>query len=184
MNINGVLDFRVGSSVYGPSLPLGPNPLIAVFYHDVNIFHGGNVSYQLSNDSETLDLATSYLNDLYSATDENSPTHRNFTPEVVLIVTWNAVHPFLVGSVLDSKNCTFQLVLISDGNTTYTIFIYSKMQWGFRAAIGFQKNHTVQFNTEHSRTDHTRNVDHFSNVGRKGVFLYRVDSKSCFRVQS
>lgn len=177
MNINGILNFRVASSIYGPSsFPLGLHSLIAVFYHDVDVRHGGLVSYQLANDYRTTNLAVSYLNELYGATDINSPRSQNFTPEMVLTVTWNEVHPF-IGSPQDSKNCTFQAALISDGNITYTMLIYKDMQWGFEAAIGFQKNITLQFNIEHSRTSNTRNVDHFSNVGRRGVFVYRVDGK-------
>ncbi len=123
--------------------PWDLNPLIAIFYHDIDVTDGGSASYQLSNNSQIIGLALSY------STDTNSPKSQNFTPEVVLTVTWNEVHPFLLGGGLlqDSKNCTFQVALISDGNITYSMFMYKEMQWGFEAAIGFQKNATVQFNT-------------------------------------
>ena len=177
-----MLNFRRRESQYGPdiSLPYGSNPLIALFWHDIDTRRGGNIYYRLSDNVFILAKAHSYLISLYSFDDPDSPNLLNFYPSSVLIGTWDKV-PVYDSSIKNENQSllnTFQVALITNGEISYVLFIYQDVQWGSFSTIGFQSsNGTNIFELPFSRSEETVNVDSLTNAGRDGVFVYRVDGE-------
>ena len=76
---------------------------------------------------------------------------------------------------------TLQAVLATDRVQTVAIFIYDNIQWGEQAQIGFNAGDGhASFKLPGALSDETINMDENSNVGERGVFVYRIDSK-CIR---
>ena len=173
-----MLNFRLATSVFGPKpLSVSSNPLIAPFFHDINTVRGGDIYYRLSNNVSTLTDVKNYLASLYSMDDPNNPIAWNFSPSSVFICTWDQVASFESLSEGIRLN-TIQVALITDNNSSYVIFIYKDIQWGPFARIGFQSaNGQSVFELPYSGLEDTVNMDSYSNVGRKGVFVYRVDGE-------
>ena len=70
---------------------------------------------------------------------------------------------------------TFQVVIATDGQQTFVYFIYGDIEWGF-ANIGFNAGDGVRsFMVPGALTPQSRDIEEGSNVGRRGVYIYRVD---------
>ena len=70
---------------------------------------------------------------------------------------------------------TFQVVIASDGQRTFVFFIYDEIEWGF-ANIGFNAGDGVRsFMVPGALTVQSRDIEEGTNVGRTGVYIYRVD---------
>jgi len=73
---------------------------------------------------------------------------------------------------------SFQVVIATDGQRTFVFFIYGDIEWGF-ANIGFNAGDGVRsFMVPGALTSQSINIEEGSNVGRTGVYLYRVDQCS------
>ena len=73
---------------------------------------------------------------------------------------------------------SFQVVIATDGQRTFVFFIYGEIEWGF-ANIGFNAGDNVRsFMVPGALTFDSVNIEEGSNVGRTGVYLYRVDQCS------
>ena len=71
---------------------------------------------------------------------------------------------------------TFQVVVAADQQMTFVFFIYGDIQWGGGANVGFNAGDgTRSFMVQGALTNHTLNIDEGSNVGVRGVYIYRVD---------
>ena len=71
---------------------------------------------------------------------------------------------------------TFQVVIAADVQMTFVFFIYGDIQWGDGANIGFYAGDgTRSFMVPGALTNQTLNIDEGSNVGVRGVYIYRVD---------
>ena len=59
---------------------------------------------------------------------------------------------------------------------TFVFFIYHDIQWGENAIIGFSAGDGVRsFMLPAALTGQVLNIDEGSNVGVRGVYIYRVD---------
>lgn len=70
------------------------------------------------------------------------------------------------------------MVLATDGNMTFVLFLYQEIQWGReRTTVGFNSGDLTRFyNLPESLVgDLVLNLDMISNVGIPGVFAFRVD---------
>ena len=73
---------------------------------------------------------------------------------------------------------TFQVVLATDGNKTFVMFLYEDIQWGDAGTtVGFNAGDQLQFITipESFTTEGILNLESTSNVGIPGVYIFRVD---------
>lgn len=84
---------------------------------------------------------------------------------------------------------TFQCILASDGDKSFALFIYDDIQWttgdasegmfgtgGFPAEVGFNAGDGVRFKeVPTSQTDEVINIETTSNVGKQGLWVFRVD---------
>ena len=69
-------------------------------------------------------------------------------------------------------------MIATDGQRTFVFFIYGDIEWGF-ANIGFNAGDGVRsFMVPGALTSQSINIEEGSNVGRTGVYLYRVDQCS------
>ena len=79
-------------------------------------------------------------------------------------------------SLLLQEN-TFQVVIATDGQRTFVFFIYDDIEWGF-ANIGFNAGDNVRsFMVPGALSFDSVDIEG-SNVGRRGVYIYRVDQCS------
>ena len=84
---------------------------------------------------------------------------------------------YLYFTMLLQEN-TFQVVIATDGQRTFVFFFYDVIEWGF-ANIGFNAGDGARsFMLPGALTPQSRNIQERSNVGRTGVFIYRVDRRS------
>ena len=71
---------------------------------------------------------------------------------------------------------TFQLVLITDGNATFALFLYGDIQWTSAfTSIGFNSRNT---NSYYNLPDSAIDLETLSNIGSPGVFVFRVDQET------
>ena len=65
---------------------------------------------------------------------------------------------------------------MADQQMTFVFFIYGDIQWSDGANIGFNAGDGTRFFMDlRALTSQTLNVDEGSNVGVRGVYIYRVD---------
>ena len=80
-------------------------------------------------------------------------------------------------SLLLQEN-SFQVVIATDGQWTFVFFIYGEIEWGF-ANIGFNAGDGVRsFIGPASHSFNSVDIEKRSNVGRSGVYIFRVDQCS------
>ena len=177
MITHGVLSFRSELNFYLDSaeyyiphaLPFNSSvPLIILFWSDTNITRGGNIYYRSVIDDETLRQAYSIL--IHNYTSSSS----GFYPTSVFIATWSEVPQTYT---VDHLYNTYQVVLMTDGETSYVCFLYEDIQWGEGASIGFNAGDGTNrsFTVPGALTNETLELANRSNIGRPGVFIYRVD---------
>ena len=68
---------------------------------------------------------------------------------------------------------TFQVVLASDWQLSFAIFIYDEITFGPRAMAAFDAGDGNRF---YSIPGPIRNIESTSNVNRPGVYVFRIDS--------
>lgn len=96
---NGILSFREEFSDCCPrDFPQFSVPLIALFWHDINIIAGGNIYYRQTADPELIDISRKLL----LIFDITPP---NYAPINLLIVTWERVAPFSDGAISEKQVC-------------------------------------------------------------------------------
>ena len=70
---------------------------------------------------------------------------------------------------------TLQVVLTTDGERSFTTFLYVDIRWG-EAGIGFNAGDGVRsYTLPGSGSPATIDIEDGSNVGVEGVYAYRVD---------
>ena len=73
---------------------------------------------------------------------------------------------------------TFQVVIATDEQQTFVFFIYGDIEWGF-ANIGFNAGGDIRsFMVPDALSFDSVDIEQGSNVGRRGVYIYRVDQCS------
>nr|XP_022323669.1 protein mesh-like isoform X1 [Crassostrea virginica] len=150
---------------------------IAPFSADVDTTNGGNVSYRQTTDKELLHRATDEVRAYF-------PEFMKFRASWIFIATWDHVAFYRCFEEGCNKTNTFQAVLITNGQHSFTIYHYVDIQWtgtgnsttglgGTPAQVGFKGEADYYINA--SRTPDIVNVDEYSNVNIPGKFVFRVD---------
>ena len=76
---------------------------------------------------------------------------------------------------------TFQMVLMTNGSTSYTVFLYNSMNWGNSAGIGFTNGssfYTLAGGEGVSTLSDVAFLPTASNVAVNGVYIFRTDSST------
>lgn len=185
VNNNGLVSFLREVSQFTPvAFPIaGDRRVVAAFWADVDNRRGGRVFYRESLDQEVLTQASHHVRAYFS----DLPL---FNASWVLISTWHQV-TFFGGNSKTPVN-TFQVVLITDGELSFTIFQYHNITWttgmhttsggdlqglgGTAAQAGFNAGDGKRyFNIPGSRTADIVNVEDTTNVGYPGRWVFRID---------
>lgn len=70
------------------------------------------------------------------------------------------------------------MVLAIDNSRTVVIFVYNDIQWGELVQIGFNAGDSGLFlMLPQALTVQTLNMANLSNIGKPGIFVFRVDGK-------
>ncbi|XP_022089140.1 sushi domain-containing protein 2-like isoform X2 [Acanthaster planci] len=191
VNTNGALSFLIEVSSFTPTpFPLdGDRRVVAPFWGDVDITHGGNVTYrELIRVPENDQLFA----EVDSIVRKTFIDQSRFSATWIFIATWNKV-PFFGAVNHDALNITntFQTVLVTNGRHSYAIFNYEEINWttgtasggnniglqGTPAQVGFNAGDGFTFYVvPESRTNAIVDIDEDSNIGFRGRFLFRIDS--------
>ena len=149
---NGIISF--GTNAYN-SFRNGAIPgtsglyFVAPFWDDIDTRNGGVISYEAFLSGSFLDVVNNFIN-------RHRPTKLDFRGTWMMVAYYNKVYPYtrnnevhtcvrnsnyfqLYTAVLFPSQNTFQVILISDGTYSYTIFTYKcgLMDWDNGATIGF-----------------------------------------------
>nr|XP_054605635.1 sushi, nidogen and EGF-like domain-containing protein 1 [Nothobranchius furzeri] len=185
VNNNGLVSFLREVSQFTPvAFPIaGDRRVVAPFWADVDNRRAGRVFFRESRDPSILKRASGDVRTYFS----EFPT---FNATWVLISTWHEV-TFFGGNGQTPVN-TFQVVLITDGEISFTIFQYNTITWttgrhassggnltgmgGIAAQAGFNAGDgTRYFNIPGSRTTDVVGVEGTTNVGYPGRWVFRID---------
>ncbi|XP_048752938.2 protein mesh-like [Ostrea edulis] len=186
VNTNGVISFLKTVSTFTPDpFPLdGDRRLVAIFWADVDTNNGGTVWYRESTNQTILNRATEEVRTYF-------PQFFRFQATWVFIATWDNVAFY--GCSPCTKRNTFQEILITNGQHSFTVFNYKQVEWttgtasggdsetglgGTPAQVGFNAGDgKVYFAVNASRTGEIVKINHMSNIGIPGKFAFRIDDQ-------
>ncbi|XP_046389156.1 nidogen-like isoform X2 [Ischnura elegans] len=177
VNSNGLLSFRTEiPSFFNIQFPLD-YPVIAPFYSDVDTRGAGTIFYRETQDEALLSRATGLVREYFSSAS-------SFEAKSVFIATWKGVGYYNKGA--DKVN-TFQVVLMSDGESSFAALLYPEdgVQWvqgtgkstslpDARGQAGFVSGDGRVHALRGSGTHQIRNVDKWSNTGLSGLWVYHI----------
>ncbi|XP_064386804.1 uncharacterized protein LOC135335283 isoform X4 [Halichondria panicea] len=169
---NGYVSLSAAFTIFSPRvLPLVSSnpPVLAPFWSDSDPSAGGLVLYAETQDSMLLTRAANEVSTAF-------PGQPTFTPMSLFIATWLQVPPFD-----DPEVNTFQVVMASDGQRSFVLFLYDDIQGtnGGRALAGINGGDGVRSVTvPGSLSLSIMNIMTTSNVGRPGVWMFRVDTSA------
>uniref|UniRef100_G1MWY9 Uncharacterized protein n=1 Tax=Meleagris gallopavo TaxID=9103 RepID=G1MWY9_MELGA len=174
VNNNGIISFLKEVSQFTPvAFPISKDRrVVAAFWADVDNRRAGDVYYRESQDRAILERATKDIAQYF-------PEFPDFSAQWVFIATWYRV-TFFGGSSFSPVN-TFQIVLITDGKLSFTIFNYESITWttGMHASTQVSSFNAGDgkryFNIPGSRTDDIADVEMTTNVGIPGRWVFRID---------
>uniref|UniRef100_A0A803TKE2 Sushi, nidogen and EGF like domains 1 n=1 Tax=Anolis carolinensis TaxID=28377 RepID=A0A803TKE2_ANOCA len=185
VNNNGIISFLKEVSQFTPvAFPISNDRrVVAAFWADVDNRRAGQVYYRETKDKAILERATKDIWQYF-------PEFPEFSAQWVFIATWYQV-TFFGGNSLSPVN-SFQIVLITDGMLSFTIFNYESIAWttgmhassggdsaglgGIAAQAGFNAGDGKRyFNIPGSRTDDIVDVEMTTNVGIPGRWVFRID---------
>ncbi|XP_045150472.1 sushi, nidogen and EGF-like domain-containing protein 1 [Echinops telfairi] len=185
VNNNGIVSFLKEVSQFTPAaFPIANDRcVVAAFWADVDNRRAGDVYYREATDEATLRRATGDVRRYF-------PELLGFSATWAFIATWDRV-TFFGGSASSPVN-TFQVILITDGKFSFTIFNYESITWttgthassggdaaglgGIAAQAGFNAGDGRRyFSIPGSRTADVAEVETTTNVGVPGRWAFRID---------
>ncbi|XP_041037440.1 sushi, nidogen and EGF-like domain-containing protein 1 [Carcharodon carcharias] len=184
VNNNGIISFLKEVSQFTPvAFPISNDRrVVAAFWADVDNRRAGDVFYRETKDPAILQSTTDDIRRYF-------PELEEFSTQWALVATWHKV-TFFGGSSFSPVN-TFQIVLVTDGELSFTIFNYENITWttgmhassggdfaglgGIAAQAGFNAGDGKRyFNIPGSRTDDIVDVEMTTNVGIPGRWVFRI----------
>ena len=200
MNNNGDLSFNNGFYDSSPDpFPIS-TPLIAPFWTDLYTGYFGSLWYRVTRDSDVIErikeevasafpeLTTFSATEVVIATWDHVGYCCSPSSPVRLcknILFWNChtiLHYCCCFFVLSFclQTVTFQCILATDGINSFVFFLYGdgeiNSDFFHRAQVGLNAGNGVDFITvQGSLTSDIFNIDHDSNVGCPGVFVFQVN---------
>ncbi|KAM6178478.1 LOW QUALITY PROTEIN: sushi, nidogen and EGF-like domain-containing protein 1 [Rhynchocyon petersi] len=185
VNNNGIISFLKEVSQFTPAaFPIAKDRcVVAAFWADVDNRRAGDVFYRETTEPATLQRATGDIRRYF-------PELPDFSATWAFIATWYRV-TFFGGSASTPVN-TFQIVLVTDGELSFTIFNYESITWttgthgssggdsaglgGIAAQAGFNAGDGRRyFSIPGSRTADVAEVETTTNVGVPGRWAFRID---------
>ena len=184
VNNNGLVSFNAGVSAWtGQAFPYASGwPLIAAYWADVDTrpAASGQVWHRTTQDASLLaTLGSEIRGSFLGAT--------SFNPTFAEVVTWDHVGYY---SAKTDKLNTFQLVVVSDGSYSYSLFkypsgginwAYGQVSGGTYAQVGFDAGDgSHYYNAVGSRTAQMLNLPNLTSTvpGNPGTQAYRIDGNA------
>jgi hypothetical protein len=180
VSANGILEFRhqppanyCSQILERVESTIENHTFIAVFYGDVDVTgdEGGSISYSepVVTDENSLERAKQQIRNLTQYT--------SFEPTYLIVATWDKVGYHKKQN--DSLN-TFQCVVATDGEMTFAIFLYNKLDWSQGqntsvARVGFYGTERDPWEMPCSGTQNITSLVNSSNIGENGIWLFRID---------
>jgi len=179
INTNGLISFENGVSQYSPiQFPLQSVIGVSPYWTDINTLTGGDVFYR-----EVLDpnLLSQFATEIRRA----FPSLYNFRPTWAYMSTWYQVAAYEYGIQRPQFNNTFQAVVVTNGQYSFTIYNYENLMWpnsliNKKVQAGFNAGDGVTYYTINgSFTDKIPMIlSNSSNVGIDGKWIFRVDKNN------
>ncbi|XP_041425681.1 sushi, nidogen and EGF-like domain-containing protein 1 [Xenopus laevis] len=162
----GLLTFTASYCVYATAdFPIkGSVPFIAPFWADLYNVLSGDIYYRQSNDSTLLANVTKDINKYFPEV--------TFSAKWVFITTWDKV-PRFPGAA--SQANTFQVVLATDGTSSFVLFNYAIIQWSFLAVAGLNSGNITGYYQLNKPKEISFNWTNSSNVNYPGRWAFKVD---------
>jgi len=173
VNTNGFISFNKEVSSYTP-VPFSSFEIIGVapFWNDIDTRKGGDIYYREALDVDTLNLIGNDIRRVFT-------DFLSFAPSWAYIVTWVDVAAHQ-GNL--NKNNTFQAVLVSNKNNSFTIFNYETIEWSVsnntdkHAEAGYSAGDNNNYCVlEGSFSSEVVNLTRKSNVEIPGKWIFRID---------
>ncbi|XP_046546621.1 fibrillin-1-like [Haliotis rubra] len=179
ISTNGVISFGTPFGPYSPSLPTNRQNILCPYWADIDLEFGvtnssSAIYYQAYSGSNSimLERASTWIQKYIS--------DRSFTATWALVVTWNDVPQ--KGETSFGKFATFQVLLITNGQSTYALYTYNKMGWtvsdDIPIYIGYESSNPqdprqVVLIVSGRRSAYT-NAGIGSNTGTPGVYVFDI----------
>ena len=175
VNENGLVSFLTEiSTFYSVQFPM-EYPIIAPFYADIDTRGVGQVYWRASTESEDTSRAANLVQQYYT---------EPFRPKEVVVVTWDQVGYY---EEQTDKTNMVQLILASDGERTFSVFLFpeggikwvrgqgkNRNQLDPQAQAGFMSGEGQSFLLPPSGLDQIANIEDWSNTDVPGLWIYRV----------
>ena len=138
INTNGIISLDTDYSTHIiDDFPFFSPPLFAPFWLDLDTRNNGGISYRFLNDTTTSDLAVNLYNNV------SSPTYLSRN---ALLVTWDQVA--LISRL--EATVTFQVLLTTDGVSSYIFYLYSDEIYPRGAVVGINVGDGTNFDLQAS----------------------------------
>ncbi|RUS83481.1 hypothetical protein EGW08_008731, partial [Elysia chlorotica] len=185
ISVNGIISFGSPFTSFTPEpLPVDNRKLLAVYWSDLDLAptDTAEVYYQLytkTSSNTPLEVAIFSLaqNMVVTYTQETA-----YGPTSVLVVTWDGVPPWPALSSLDER-VTFQAIIISDGSSTYVVYIYGQGGMNFDPVL----ERAVEVGWLSNNLDTRANYYVFDtvigNTGQLGVWIQELGRVANFRAK-
>jgi hypothetical protein len=175
VNENGLVSFVTEiSTFYSVQFPM-EYPIIAPFYADIDTRGVGQVYWRASREDEDLTRAANLVQQYY---------WQEFSPREVVVVTWDQVGYY---EEQTDKTNMVQLILASDGQKSFAVFLYpeggikwvrgqgkNRNQLDPQAQAGFMSGEGQSFLLPPSGLDQIANIEDWSNTDVPGLWIYRI----------
>ncbi|XP_039513569.1 uncharacterized protein LOC120468973 [Pimephales promelas] len=138
--------------------------IIAPLWTDIYNSEKGTISYRQVTDGHVLNRASRDINQYYP--------NLNFSASWVFIATWDKV-PYYGDREAES---TFQVVLVSGKNLSFTLMHYDYITSTYAAESGYDTNYSTNFFS--IPVSDITNLPYTSNVNVTGRWVFRVDNSS------
>ncbi len=165
INSNGVISLGSPYETAGiSSFPTTSPPLIAPFWIDLNPSVNGTISYRYISNTSFIDQGINAFNGF------NFPLYGSTS---ALLITWDEVVRFGVSEVTE----TFQVVLSTNGSSSYAYFLYSDELYPLGAVAGINVGDGVNF-VQHTSMFNSSTIAQGTNFPLfqfRGLYFYRLD---------
>ena len=167
INSNGVLS--LGSPFTTSSIrsfPINSPPLIAPFWLDINPSAGGSVFFRYLTDTSSIDEGINALNGF---------SFPLYVSSSALLITWNEFVAFGRSEITE----TFQVILTTNGSSSYVYFLYSDEVYPVGAVVGINVGDGVNFVQQTTSLFDSSKIAQGTNIPVlyfQGLYFYRLDN--------
>ncbi|CAL1547951.1 unnamed protein product [Lymnaea stagnalis] len=185
ISVNGLLSVGRENSSFTPTrMPVGNQSLLAVYWADLDLLTGdetAEIFYQLyKKENATSDKSKEIFRAANAEVVKHSNDKKTYDALSVLVVTWVEVP----ADSSSDERVSFQCVVITDGETTYAMYIYSngKMNFDPRTARSVEVG-WGSINLDPKRSSYYTFDQILGNTGATGRWFFKIGERENFKVK-